>query len=211
MSQYLQYGSVFPHVEAKPPVEVAAAPIEPVKPGEQEVTTSVEPADARTVLVQNFLERYKSPLLEEDPNFGEFFVKLADEYDLDFRLLPAIAMQESNLCKVVPEGTHNCLGLGIHKGGTWGFNSFEENFEAAAKILKKNYVDKGLTTPEQIMQKYNPTSAARDGSWAASVNQWMAEMRYDDRQKGRELKTDANLLEFASESAKSVVQQNKEK
>ena len=44
------------------------------------------------------------------------------------------------------------------------------------------------------MKKYTPSS---DGSWADSVNQWMAEMRYDDREKGKTNKEDANVLEFA--------------
>lgn len=161
-----------------------------------EMVAQGEIADARVILVQNFLDRHNSPLVDE-PNFAQTLVDLADKYEIDFRLLPAIAMQESNLCKVTPPGTYNCLGLGIHERGTWGFTSYAENFEAAAKILKKNYVSIGLTTPEQIMKKYTPKS---DGSWASSVNQWMAEMRYDDRQAGRELKTNADLLEFVENS-----------
>lgn len=162
----------------------------------KEMVAESETADARVPLVQNFLERHTSPILKEDPEFAQFLVNLADANDMDFRLLPAIAMQESNLCKVVPQDSHNCLGLGVHKRGTWGFETYRDNFTAAAKILKENYIDKGLTTTELIETKYNPTSANRDGSWAASVNQWMAEMRYDDRQLGRELKSDADLLEF---------------
>lgn len=154
-----------------------------------------EVADARVILVQNFLERHGSPLAEED-NFGQVLVDLADEHNVDFRLLPSIAMQESNLCKVTPPGSYNCLGLGVHERGTWHFNSYEENFAAAAKILKKNYIDQGLTTPVEIMAKYTPKS---NGSWAESVNQWMAEMRYDDRQAGRELKENADLLEFVTQ------------
>lgn len=153
--------------------------------------------DARPLLVTKFLERHSSPLTPHD-HFGKFFVELADTYEFDFRLLPSIAMQESNLCKKIPEGSHNCLGLGIHERGTWGFDSFEANFEAAAKILKRDYIDRGLTTPEQIMRKYTPSS---NGSWASSVNQWMAEMRYNDRVLGRALKEDANVLEFATPSA----------
>lgn len=166
---------------------------EPIKPGEQELTAQAEVGDARVILVQNFLERHKSPVLAEDPEFASFLVGIADEHGVDFRLLPAIAMQESNLCKVIPPDSHNCLGLGIHARGTWGFPTYRDNFAAAIAILKKNYIDKGLTTPEQIMRKYTPSS---NGSWAASVNQWMAEMRYDDRVLGKELKTDADLLEF---------------
>lgn len=160
-----------------------------------EAVAEGEVADARVILVQNFLERHNSPLADED-NFGQILVDLADQYNVDFRLLPSIAMQESNLCKVTPPGSYNCLGLGVHERGTWEFQSYEENFAAAAKILKKNYIDQGLTTPVEIMGKYTPKS---NGSWAESVNQWMAEMRYDDRTAGRELKEDANLLEFVEE------------
>ncbi|PIR61677.1 MAG: hypothetical protein COY81_00650 [Candidatus Pacebacteria bacterium CG_4_10_14_0_8_um_filter_43_12] len=158
-----------------------------------------EEADARVILVQNFIERHDSPLAEE-LNFGQVLVDLADTYEVDFRLLPAIAMQESNLCKVTPRGSYNCLGLGVHERGTWEFQSYQENFEAAAKILKTNYIDRGLTSPVEIMAKYTPKS---NGSWAESVNQWMAEMRYDDRQAGRELKTNADLLEFVDNQAET--------
>ena len=152
--------------------------------------------DARPQIVAAFLERYNSPLQPYD-QWGTFFVDLADRYEFDFRLLPAISMQESGLCKTTPPNSHNCLGLGVHARGTWEFDSYEANFEAAAKILKKNYIDIGLTTPVEIMSKYTPSS---NGSWASSVNQWFAEMRYNDRKLGRERKTDTSVLEFAQAS-----------
>ncbi len=175
-------------------------------------TTIVETDDARALIVANFLKRYNTPkplgvrnlnhpLVPED-YFGKFFVELADEYNLDFRLLPAIAMQESNLCVSTPRPldengniveSYNCLGFGVYGTKVTMFPSFEANFEQAAKTLKKNYIDIGLDTPYKIMKKYTPPS---DGSWAESVNQWMAEMRYDDRGSGIKLKEDADLLEF---------------
>ena len=157
--------------------------------------TVVEISDARAQLVANFLERHNSPMKPYDYH-AQKLVEIADRYGIDFRLLPAIAMQESNLCKVIPENSYNCLGFGVHERGTLRFESYEAAFEMAAKTLKKNYIDIGLTTPEQIMRKYTPSS---NGSWAESVNQWMAEMRYDDRGKGRELKENADLLEFVGE------------
>jgi len=157
----------------------------------QSMETVTDTGDARAIIVANFLERYNSPLKPYD-YFGKKLVEIADEQEMDFRLLPAIAMQESNLCKVIPPETYNCLGLGIHAKGTWGFNSYEENFAMAAKILKDNYIDIGLVTPEQIMTKYTPHS---NGSWAFSVNRWMREMRYDDPASGR-TEEDADLLEF---------------
>lgn len=160
----------------------------------QGLTFDVRTADARVDIVANFLTRYKSPLQPAE-TYARQLVAAADRYGLDYRLLPAIMMQESNLCKTSDPKLHNCLGFGIHKGGTLGFDSYEESFDRAARELKEKYIDIGLTTPEQIMTKYTPSS---NGSWARSVNQWIAEMEHNDRDVGLTLKTDANLLEYTS-------------
>jgi hypothetical protein len=174
----------------------ATAPALPV--GEvQGVQTSLETGDARADILANFLKRHDSPLKPYD-EYAQKIVAISDQNNLDFRLLVAIAMQESNLCKKIPEGSHNCLGFGIHSRGTLEFDSYDASFERAAREIKKNYVDQGLTTPEDIMQKYTPSS---NGSWAASVNQWLAEMRYDDRAKGKELKSNANVTEFTQSTS----------
>ena len=191
----LQFFSIFAATLPKPPEPAVAISIPQTSGANGEVKgveTIVETQDARAQLVGNFLERHNSPLTPYD-HYGKVFVDLADKYNIDFRLLPSIAMQESNLCKVIPEGSYNCLGFGVTSKATLTFPSFDANFERAAKDLKRYYLDKGLTTPELIMSKYTPSS---DGSWASSVNQWMAEMRYDDRQLGRTLKTNADLLEY---------------
>ena len=163
------------------------------------VETVIEVEDGRAEVVANFLERHSADLKPYD-HFGQVFVEIADQYEFDFRLLPAIAMQESNLCRRIPPNSYNCLGFGIHERGTLAFDSYEANFDRAGRELKQNYIDEGRTTPELIMRKYTPSS---NGSWAESVNQWMAEMRYDDRQKGRDLKTPGeSVMEFAIEQPK---------
>jgi hypothetical protein len=157
------------------------------------VGTVAELEDARPHIVANFLERHNSPMQPYD-HYGQYLVDIADKYELDFRLMPAIAMQESNLCKKIPEGSYNCLGFGIHERGTLEFESYEANFDRAAREIKKNYVNQGRVTPEMIMKKYTPGS---NGSWAESVKQWMAEMKYDDRKLGKELREEpANVLEY---------------
>lgn len=161
------------------------------------VESVIETQDAREIIVANFLERHNSPM-QPYSYYGTKLVEIADQNGLDFRLMPAIAMQESNLCKVTnPGAPHNCLGFGIHQRGTLDFESYEAGFERAAREIKERYVDIGLETPEEIMTKYTPSS---NGSWAESVKQWMAEMRYDDRDKGRVLKTNDNVLELAQPS-----------
>ncbi|MFZ5437704.1 MAG: hypothetical protein ACOZAK_01465 [Patescibacteria group bacterium] len=163
-------------------------------PAVKGVETVIETDDSRAAIIANFLERHKSPMVPYD-YYGQKLVEIADRYNLDFRLLPAISMQESNLCRNThSEAPHNCLGFGIHERGTLDFESYEAGFERAGRELRAYYVDQGRITPEQIMKKYTPSS---DGSWANSVNQWMAEMRYNDRELGKTLKEDANVLEFA--------------
>ncbi len=155
-------------------------------------SSAVEAADARAIIVANFLERHNSPLEPYD-YYGKALVETADRYSLDYRLLPAIMMQESNLCKSIPPGSYNCLGFGVHARGTLGFENYEAGFDRAARELKQRYVDIGLTTPEDIMRKYTPSS---NGSWAFSVNQWIVEMEHDDRERARTDRKNNDLLEY---------------
>lgn len=158
------------------------------------LSTVYETDDARPEIIAKFLARHDSPLVPHT-EYAQKIVDISDKYNIDYRLLPAIAMQESNICKKIPSNSYNCLGFGITSKGTLRFSSYEEAFETAAKSLKKNYIDRGLTTPEKIMSKYTPSS---NGSWANSVNQWIAEMEYDSKDMGREMKSDANLVEYVA-------------
>lgn len=126
-------------------------------------------ADARVELIGQYLDSYSSPLAP----LAELLVVAADKYGLDYRLLTAIAQQESNLCRYIPAGSYNCWGWGIHSKGTLGFTSFEEGIEIVSEGLKTNYIDQGYVTPEEIMTKYTPLS---NGSWAIGVNKFLAEM-----------------------------------
>jgi len=137
--------------------------------GANDVSSGVQSADARPILLANFLKKHNSVLKPYD-YWGGYLTQLADQYQLDYRLLPSIAMQESNLCKVIPKDSFNCLGLGVHSKGTWGFTSYEENFDAAARVMKLNYIDKGYVSPEEIQKKYTPSS---NGSWQFAVNHFM--------------------------------------
>lgn len=134
------------------------------------VSDKIGAKDARPEIVKKYLEYYDSPLVP----FSEFMVQTSDKYGLDYRLIPAIAQQESNLCKVIPPGSYNCWGWGIHSQGTLGFDSFEEGIETVSKGLRTQYLDKGLGTVSEIMSKYNPISP--DGAWAKGVSQFMGEM-----------------------------------
>lgn len=125
--------------------------------------------DARAEIIKKYLSKYNSPLYPH----ADYIVQVADEEEIDFRLITAIAQQESNLCKFIPEGSFNCWGWGIHSRGTLGFSSFEEGIRVVSAGLKKEYINKGLLTPEDIMGKYTPLS---NGSWANGVRTFFEDM-----------------------------------
>jgi hypothetical protein len=129
--------------------------------------------DARPQIIARFLQNHQCPLEPYD-KYAEIFVRTADKYNLDFRLLPAISMQESNCCKKMPEGTNNCWGYGIYADKVVHFNSLEEGIETVAQTLAKNYTAEGLMEPDEIMNKYTPSSK---GTWAYGVLYFMNEMK----------------------------------
>ena len=122
--------------------------------------------DIRVANLKFFFRKYNSVLYDH----AETFVKRADENQFDYRLLAAIAMQESNLCKYIYENSHNCWGWGIYGNKVTRFESYDEAIDTISRGIKKYYIDKGLTTPEDIMRKYTPPS---DGSWAYGVNTFL--------------------------------------
>ena len=122
--------------------------------------------DRRVAILKAFFRKHDSPLY----NFADVVVANSDKYGLDYRLLPAISMQESGACKVIPNNSHNCWGWGIYGNKITRFSSYPEAIETVSRGLKTHYIDKGLTTPEAIMQKYTPSSK---GSWAFGVNTFL--------------------------------------
>jgi hypothetical protein len=133
------------------------------------VTEDIGSSDARPEIIKQYLKYYDSPLIP----YSDTIIQVADKYSIDYRLITAIAQQESNLCKIIPPGSHNCWGWGITGVGTLGFNSYTDAIETVSKGLRENYLDKGYKTIDQIMTKYTPQS---NGSWANGVNQFMSEM-----------------------------------
>jgi len=122
--------------------------------------------DARIEIVRQFFEKYKSPL---EP-YAQNVVEDADKYGLDYRLLPAIAMQESNLCQKIIADSYNCWGFGIYGKKVTRFESYPQAIDTVTRTLVNNYVAGGLITPSEIMKKYTPSN---NGSWAYSVNYFM--------------------------------------
>ena len=134
-------------------------------------TAEIVPEDSRVEMVRQFLAAYDSPL---EPH-AAFIVITAEKYNLDYRLIPSIAMQESNLCKKNRPESYNCWGFGIYGDKYLHFDSYEHGIETVTRTLSEKYKDKhGLVTPQEIMSMYTPSS---NGSWANGVNYFMDKMQ----------------------------------
>lgn len=137
------------------------------------VNATATGADARPMLIKKYLEKYNSPLAP----YSDLIFELSENYGYEYYWIVAIAQQESNLCKKIPDDSYNCWGYGIHKKGTLRFENYELAIRSYAEYLKREYFDKGLNTSELIMRKYCPSS---NGSWAAGVNQFIEELKSGD-------------------------------
>ncbi|MFC1649855.1 hypothetical protein ACFL2C_04060 [Patescibacteria group bacterium] len=126
--------------------------------------------DARPEILRKYMRVRNSPL--ED--YAEFIVEVSDQHGLDYRLLTAIAQKESGICRVIPEDSYNCWGWGIHSKGTLRFDNYEQAIQTVARGLKKEYIDKGYVSIEEIMSKWVPHSP--EGVWAKDVQAYMDEL-----------------------------------
>lgn len=130
----------------------------------------IEQKDGRVENIRQFFAKYNSPL---EP-YAQNIIDNAEKYGIDYRLVPSIAMQESNLCKRIPKDSYNCWGYGIYGGKVTKFDNYPQAIETITKGLANNYKGKGLETPEEIMAKYTPSS---NGSWAKGVNHFMDKLQ----------------------------------
>jgi len=130
---------------------------------------SYVPKEARPLILGKFLESYHSPLAP----YAGYILEVSEKYNLDWRLLTAIAGNESLFGRVVPHNSYNAWGWGVHSRGTVRFGSWEEGIERVARSLKEDFIDQGLVTLELMMSRYAPVSIQNDYPWADNVRFFM--------------------------------------
>lgn len=124
--------------------------------------SSLDVFDYRVVNLRNFLEKYNSPLAE----YAEEFVKYADLYKIDYRLVPAISGVESTFGKKIPYDSYNAYGWA---NGDYKFESWPDSIATVSSVLKKNYIDHGSVSIKQISRIYAPPST----TWGGNVSYFM--------------------------------------
>lgn len=135
-------------------------------------TVQVTKKDARSDLVANFFRKYNAPLASN----AQTFIEAADRYNLDYRLLPAIAMEESKGGQGTPAKTNNPFRYSTDNKKVNVYTSVGEAINQVAEIIKREYIDKGLKTPDEIMTLYAPSSIKTGGTWALNVSKYLKQL-----------------------------------
>jgi len=111
--------------------------------------------------------------------YGPVFAKYAIEYGVDPYLAVAITLHETGCtwtCSSLVRSCNNVGGMkgkGSCNGGSYAtFASLDEGIEAMISNLARNYIQKGLTTPETIGRKY-----AASSTWASKINYYISKIR----------------------------------
>ena len=129
--------------------------------------------DNRVEKLTAFLEKYDSLLTSYAPDF----IEMADKYQIDWKLLPAITGVESTFGKQIPSGSYNAYGW---NNGNYRFQSWEDSLEIVSKALREKYYNRGLDNPYKIGPVYAPPSS----TWAGKVSRFMNEIEgYNNSKK----------------------------
>jgi hypothetical protein len=134
----------------------------------QVLSTTITAGDARVLLLSQFMARHGSPIAP----YADIIVAEADRFGLDFRLLPAIAMCESNLGKHIPsKDSYNAWGVAVFTGQASGkkFDNWISAIQWVSKYVKEQYYDRGYSDLRDIGAIWAPPSVENGYSWTNCV------------------------------------------
>lgn len=144
-------------------------------PKSERVPTPTPKRDTRIDAVHDFFAHYNSPLAED----AQTFVQVADEVQIDYRILPAIAMVESTGGKFTPScAPYNVFGWTSLTSpcGFYRFSSYSEGIRIVAqKITGDNaYADFRATgSASELAKVYN----VRPDDWSAKLSYFMGRIK----------------------------------
>ncbi len=138
----------------------------PVAGASASPTLAIEKEDERISRLTLYLETHDSPLAP----MAAHFIAEADRLGLDWKLVAAIAGVESTFGKHIPRNSYNGWGWGIFTGQNDGihFKDWKDGITTVSEGLKKNYVDRGAVSVEQMGRIY-----AASPTWSMKVRFFM--------------------------------------
>lgn len=107
--------------------------------------------------------------------------KVADNYGLDYKLAIAISKHETGSYTSVAFKEKNNVGGNFRNGSLMVFEDLDKGIDFFISNLKKNYIDLGLDTVEEISSKYAPIGAKNDPNnlnqyWVSGVYKYYNEL-----------------------------------
>jgi len=130
------------------------------------VSQDLDYSDSRSVRIDKVMQVFNCPM----KGLGETFVKEADNNDIPYWVVAAIAFQESSCGKNTPiiDGakTYNAWGWATYGEKVYQFDSFEQGIDVVSQYLSKKFYSRGVTDLCEIMKIYTPPS---NGSWCKGV------------------------------------------
>ncbi|MBU1472631.1 glucosaminidase domain-containing protein [Patescibacteria group bacterium] len=134
------------------------------------------PGDARDLLIASFLSAHNSPMAP----YADEIVQQADAYGIDFRLISAIAMCESNAGKFMPTSdSYNAWGIAVYTGKNTGktFSNWSHGIEWVSRYIKEKFYDRGISDLREISKTWAPPSVENGYSWSNCVEGFIRSIR----------------------------------
>jgi len=121
--------------------------------------------DARVTALNSYLTARHSPLAQE----AHFFVKTADTYKLDYRLLPAIAGVESGFETAGNIYDYNPFGI-MCGSSPCVFDSYEQAITTAAKTISRDSAYQGFRRSGSLIDLAQVYCQGDNQKWANTLS-----------------------------------------
>lgn len=144
-----------------------------------EITETKEPVRVvvyEDMTMEGLVDKLNSILSSNLSGMGEYYAKYSIELGVDPYLAVAISMHETGCTWGCSYLARECNNVGGQKGSGCGsyrkYDTLEEGIYGFISNIKRNYVDYGLLTAEQMNPKY-----AADPMWSSKVNKYIEKIK----------------------------------
>lgn len=137
------------------------------------VTLEQENQDPNVAILQDYLTAKGSPLAGE----AATFIEVADQYGLDWTLLPAIAGVESGFERAGNTTDNNPFGY-MCSGSPCHFDSYKQGIQRVAKTLGEGKAYARFRESKSVSILAITYNYANPEDWTAKINFFQEDMRY---------------------------------
>ena len=146
---------------------------------DSEITETKKPEKIivyENMTIEELTNKLNNILSSNLTGMGEYYAKYSIELGVDPYLAVAISMHETGCTWGCSYLARECNNIGGQKGTGCGeyqaYNTLEEGIYGFILNIKRNYVDYGLLTAEQMNPKY-----AEDPMWSSKVNKYIEKIK----------------------------------